>query len=211
MQHRSKLLLAALIATTLLSLAVGSASARRISASSSTFRIVWRSFEFIAFSTQIACPVTLEGSFHSRTIAKVSGALIGYIDRAIVGGPCTGSTGGRARALTETLPWHVRFASWTGTLPTITSLHVTLVGLQILYEDAEGVQCQLGVTEAHPIGAIAEGITGNTLRTLRLDEMARIPLGREFVCNLPEEGHLRGQGELTQQGSTTQITLRLVQ
>src|SRR5580765_3632601 len=108
MRTRSKLLLAALATTAFMSIAVSSANARRFEISNQRFRAVWTFLEFTANGHVILCPVTLEGSFHSRTLSKVSGQLIGYVTNAFV--PATECvTGGRARALTETLPWHMQY------------------------------------------------------------------------------------------------------
>jgi hypothetical protein len=73
-----------------------------------------------------SCPITLEGSFHSATISKVANALIGHVSRASIGA-C--STEGRASILAETLPWHVRYRGFTGTLPTISGVGLSIVGM----------------------------------------------------------------------------------
>jgi hypothetical protein len=105
MRTRSKLLFAALTATVFLSFAVGSASARRFELSNQRFLAIWTSLEFtIEGLSPVLCPVTLEGSYHSRTLSKVSGQLVGYITAANVNGPLC--TNGSATVLRETLPWH---------------------------------------------------------------------------------------------------------
>lgn len=97
----------------------GSASARNLSQNEQRFRTTYSPLSFIpSFGSTIRCPLTLEGSLHSRTIAKVAGSLIGYVNR-VVFGTCEA---GRLRANTETLPWHVTYESFSGTLPLITSL-----------------------------------------------------------------------------------------
>jgi hypothetical protein len=112
-------------ATIILAAMVGTASAGRLSSSSQTFRGVWNPMVFSGPGVTINCPVTLEGSLHTRTIAKVAESLIGYITRAIVGeGACSGGT---ARTLTETLPWHVRYTSFEGRLPDITGINTRIV------------------------------------------------------------------------------------
>lgn len=121
MLKHSKVWLALLAATVTLGALVGTASARNLSSSSQTIRATWTSMEFAApnAGVNVRCQVTLEGSLHTRTIAKVLGSLIGYITRADVNeGSCTG---GRARPRNETLPWHVTYQGFTGTLPNITS------------------------------------------------------------------------------------------
>src|SRR5438270_3751470 len=110
-----KLLLAVVGATVLLGALVGTASAARLSNSSTTFRATWTSAEFSGGFGTPRCSLTLEGSLHSATIVKTRGSLVGYITRASVG-PCVN---GSATVLTATLPWHVQYDSFTGTLPSI--------------------------------------------------------------------------------------------
>jgi hypothetical protein len=75
---------ATLAASLLLAGAVSSASARIISSSNQNIRVTWASLEFSG-SVTIRCPVTFEGSFHARTIAKVARSLIGFVTRASIG------------------------------------------------------------------------------------------------------------------------------
>jgi len=119
-----KLLLAVVGATVLLGALVSSASAARLSSSSQTFRATWTSAEFIGGFTAARCNLTLEGSLHNATIAKTVGSLIGYITRASVG-PCPA---GSATVLTATLPWHVQYKAFTGTLPSITGIVTNVIG-----------------------------------------------------------------------------------
>jgi hypothetical protein len=120
----SKLLLATVGAAVLLGALVSSASAGRLSSSSQTLRTAFRTVTFNGVFGDIRCSVTLEGSLHSRTIAKVAGNLIGYITSAVLG-RCEE---GRATILRETLPWHARYLSFAGTLPSITSIRINVIG-----------------------------------------------------------------------------------
>ncbi|HEU4702220.1 MAG TPA: hypothetical protein VFS37_07020 [Conexibacter sp.] len=142
-----KLLLLAMLSTTvLLGSVVGSAGARNISSNSQTFRTVFRELRFEGVFGNIVCKVTLEGSMHARTITKSAGSLIGYITRADLG-PCQE---GRATILRESLPWHVRYASFTGTLPTITGIRQTVTGFS--YRIQEPIQgCLLNSSAVSPV------------------------------------------------------------
>lgn len=122
MLHRSKLVLAALAAAACLAALVGSASAAHLSTSETRFRVTWSNLEFkeTVFGIAVKCPVTLEGSYHSATIAKTAGTLVGYVNRASVNS--AGCTGGHATVLNETLPWHVTYESFEGPLPEIRSI-----------------------------------------------------------------------------------------
>jgi hypothetical protein len=154
----SKILLAALAAATVLALAVGSASANRLSVSESEFDIRWTTLTFSDnfFGATVRCPVTLLGRFHSRTITKTAGLLIGYIDHARLGargGSTETCTGGEATILTATLPWHVRYRSFTGTLPRITTVTLDLVGAAFRVNLA-GTACLVRTDATEPAGGV---------------------------------------------------------
>ncbi len=136
-----KLTLAALTATMLLGLAVSNASANHLSTNELGFRITWASLEFseTVFRIGIRCPVTLEGAFSSATIAKVTGAAIGSVNRVTVRNESC--TGGHATALTERLPWRITYEAFTGTLPRITGIKVLLIRPAFRIEVAGIINC----------------------------------------------------------------------
>jgi len=103
---------------------VSLAPASRLSLSETAFRVLFRELVFDSM-TPVACPVTLEGSFHSSSIAKISGALVGYVTRASVNGAAC--TGGTTSFETATLPWHVTYESFEGVLPRITRIRRRLI------------------------------------------------------------------------------------
>jgi hypothetical protein len=159
MHRYTKVVLAALTATLALAIAVVAASANRLAGNETQFRTIFTSMEFIGGGATVRCPVTLEGSYHSRTISKVVGSLIGYLTKTTVG-TCNGGT---ARANTETLPWHIRYASFTGTLPTIrtisqniirSSFTVGILGINCRYTPAE-----VTAVVTREAGGVATGIT----------------------------------------------------
>jgi len=208
MHTRTKLLLSALTAALVLSAAVGTASARRLALSNQTFRAIWNPLVFsnAAESIEVRCAVTLEGSFHSSTLSKVNEQLVGYVTSAKVAE--AGCSGGKARALTETLPWHIRYESFAGTLPTITSIGVRLVGAAFLIE-VFGVSC-LYLTEAsHPArGQI--NLSSGVATSLRALESPAIPKhSGSFLC--PGEGVFRGTTTSLTSQSGGSITVTLVQ
>lgn len=145
MPRHSKLVLAGLTATLLLAFSVGSASANRLSINQPRFRIAWSSLEFMtALATTVKCPVTLEGSFHSQTFAKVDSELLGYISRAAVGTCPRGS----AIVLQETLPWHIAYKAFRGTLPVIVELIFYVAGLSFRLTPETGIPCLVRSTVA---------------------------------------------------------------
>lgn len=137
MQTRGRLLLAALTATLALAVAVGVANARRFETSSPTIKITWSAFTWEDGLRMTHCPVTMEGSFHSRTFSKVNGSLIGYITRAMTDKEHCGAEG-RILFLTSedevnptTLPWHMRYESFAGSLPQVTEIRLQVIGLTV--------------------------------------------------------------------------------
>ena len=134
MMRTRKLALAAVIATVLVAIAVGNASARNLSTNERFFRISWASLEFNepAFGSSLRCPITMEGSFHNVTIAKVLGSLIGNVTRAAVKNEAC--TGGHMTILVERLPWGISYQGFTGRLPTIETLKILLIRPAIRWE-----------------------------------------------------------------------------
>jgi len=146
-----KILIALTSATLTLAALTTTASANHLSSSTQTFRTTWSVFEFAGGFASLKCSLTLEGSLHSRTIAKVLGTLIGSITRASIG-PCqTGS----ATVLTATLPWHIRYNGFTGVLPDITRLKETITNFQLrIGEGVFGITCLARAEPNEPADAV---------------------------------------------------------
>ncbi len=207
MRKRSKILLGMLGATILLAASVSTASATRLESSSQSIRASWAQMIFRGFGASVTCRVTLEGTLHSRTIVKTNESLIGYITRVIVREETC--TGGTARALSETLPWHVRYRSFEGPLPGITAINTNVIGAKFRVGATvfgTNVFCLYTTTVAQPnIGSFArEG--GGALTSVAVSGTIRS--SGEFGCS---EGTLSGSSEsLTVLGGTTRITVRLI-
>ena len=142
-----KLLLATSGASVLLVALVAGASARNLSVSNQSISGMWSSFEFNLPGATTRCHITLEGSLHSRTMAKVSGSLMGYITRATLG-PCLSFT---VTILRETLPWHVRYAAFRGTLPNIDSIIVHLTEAAWRVREERGTTCLARSEAGRPV------------------------------------------------------------
>jgi hypothetical protein len=209
MRTRSKLVLTALAATLLMGFAVSAASANRIATSSRNFRVVWTGLVFTDEEGvgRVTCPVTLEGSFHSSTISKVPNALIGFVSRAsVTSSSCNG--GGATILGASSLPWHITYDSFTGTLPTITAINVLLSRTAFLV-NVFGINClyqENGVSRAR--GRINVG-AGGVVSTLDPDPTIRLPkFSGSFLC--PERGGFTGTGTVTNLANTTRITVTLI-
>jgi hypothetical protein len=135
------------IATVVLAMVVGTASARRFELSEQRMKMVWRELGFTGGGVTVKCRVTLEGSFHSRTTSKVSGQLVGYITVATLAPESC--TGGSSRLLSETLPWHWRYDSFAGALPNITRIKYQVIGLRVQAE-ISSVTCLYASTAREP-------------------------------------------------------------
>jgi len=198
----SRLLLAGLCATVLLAAAVGRASAVQLSVNEQRHRITWSALQFVpsAFGT-VTCAVTLEGSFHSRTINKTANALIGHVNRASIG-TCAG---GSATIHTETLPWHEQYTSFGGTLPAITRVTIGLVGARFRIRNSVE-ECEAGTTQSEQgFGVIGIEALGTATS---IEASGTIALRGNFLCNFAT-GSFAGSGTVKTAGGGT-VVVRLI-
>lgn len=136
----AKLFIAVAGATVLLGALVGSASARTFSVSSDRTRATFSRMDFSGGFGTIECEVVLELTFHSRTLTKSVGTLLGLI----TAGTVTRCARGGATIDQASLPWHTRYASFTGTLPNILTITKTISGFSWRYrEPTFGITCQV--------------------------------------------------------------------
>jgi hypothetical protein len=218
MRTRSKLILAALTASLLMGLAVSSATAGRFSTSNTRFRVTWNELRF--FSDEAAfeqtCRVTLEGSFHSATVRKLPGTLIGAITRGIVDSAnCRGILEPRrATVLQETLPWHLTYESFAGTLPDITSITVLLrrydfqISAFLLGATVNCLYLDAGRLEENLAGTITR-LAGGELTSITTVEGRRASkLSGPATC--PAFGRFEGTGQVFLLGNTTRIRITLI-
>jgi hypothetical protein len=122
----SKLIVTIVGATVLLGALVSSASARSFSLSSQAKTILWRRMDFISAAGNVECEVNLSGSFHTRTFTKTVNSLIGYLTEGAV----LRCANGGATLNQSSLPWHLRYRGFTGTLPNMNSQSATVTGAE---------------------------------------------------------------------------------
>jgi uncharacterized membrane protein len=192
-----KLLLAVAGATVFLGALVSTASAVRLSSSSQTFRAGYARVDFIGGFGTTECPLTLEGSFHRRTIAKEGRILIGFLTRAILG-TCTEGAG---TILTATLPWHIRYASFSGTLPNITAINTDVAGLSFqITEPVFGVTC-----------LASNGTITMTYNRVAAGALTTAVLSGRSPTNCGLDGTISGtSNSFTVLGAATRITVTLI-
>lgn len=201
--------MAGLAAAVVLMAAVGTATASRLSINERQFSIIWPAplSDNGGSGITAECPVTLGGSFHSTTLAKVSGQLIGYVNNVTVEPRCV--SGGMS-VLGETLPWHIRYVSFSGVLPRISGVTIALIGVS--YQITESLfsnLCLLRSTVASPARIIPQLSEVGVVTSVRADETATIPMSG-FLC--PESASGKFVGQATMKTSTRgEFVIRLVQ
>jgi hypothetical protein len=218
MRRLHKLLLTTLAATILLAAATNTTSARNLSVSNQNFRIVWRELQFGGI---INCEVTLEGSFHYRTIVKRERALIGWITRGIIRHPCRSNEMwidngsevilGGGTAVKSTLPWHLTYETFLGTLPNITGIRLLLRFPSLVISEPGICLARYGLAEDN-ISALAEvtaGVIGRLTPVAGANSITRREIFSGAFC--PGTIALAGtSNQVTLLGTATLITIRLI-
>lgn len=172
MRLYGKLLLAALTSAVMLAVLASTASANRgiqfepSGAVQGTAGLTWTSSPAGRRFTSL---VTLRGSLH-RTIAKTVGALAGVIT------DCRSTLGEAGLIFIRiehrcelTLPWHVRYVSFNGTLPNIVSGTLMVLNIGFRHRDLAGggtIDCLYGGN----VAAITQG--GTRVTGVRVGEEA---------------------------------------
>jgi len=209
MRTSAKLSLTALIAALLLSAAISTAGARSLSVSSQTIRAVWSRLEFNeeGIGLSVRCQLTLEGSFHSRTITKVRGALIGAITRVDVF--TERCTGGWLKGKPP-FPWHITYESFTGALPAITSVRLLLARFRYLLISPGLATCEYGTATDNVVYSAA--MTSGEITSLSPVAGSNLPHKTEpstFFCT--NAGALVGpEGVVTALNSTAKLRVTLI-
>ncbi len=188
-----------------LALGVGAASARNLSWSSQTFRMTWTRLDFTTDVLTGSCPVTLEGSFHSRTLAKVAGTLVG----AITAARAKEESCVNGRAHLKNLPWHLTYERFTGTLPNISGV-VLLLGRFRFEVIVPGVCTGDYGEAADNLTARANRDAGGTVTGIEF------PAGSNFAHLVTSLGvctsslSLDGDGTMTVLNSSARLTVTLI-
>jgi hypothetical protein len=194
-----KLLLATVGAAMLLCALVGNASARNLSTTNQNFRIPFRAVSFQGAFANITCQITIEGSLHGRTIPKVLGTLVGYITRADLG-PCAE---GSASIQRDTLPWHIRYLSFTGTLPDITAIRVNIIDVGFRARETFAA-CLARSTAANPvIGTLNRDVASRAITTAELGGVLPTDCGINATFS-------SDRAPVTLLNTTTRITVTLI-
>ena len=210
-------------ATTLLALLATGASARNFSTSNQNVRVVWAELDFASELVTITCSLTFEGSFHYRSIVKRERALIGYITAAILRRPCRNGEAWNANGteshprlgrLANTLPWHITYEGFAGTLPNITSILFLVRGGRFKIHSFFDTLCLYGDANDNITGrgtrdTVTGAITG--LEPVAGRNTARLvnSLG-SGVCPATGRYGNRRPGVVTLLNTSTRITITLI-
>jgi hypothetical protein len=208
MRSRIKLIVTALAAAALLATATGAATANNLSASEGDIRSVLDDLTLESDLGNIICDVTLEGSFHSRTIRKAAGTLIGHITRAVSNlAGCTDTASGEPNGSVnnESLPWNVRYTGFEGTLPEIERVFLVInnTGFRVLGVPILG-NCDYLANVPGFANTLAASTTLESEPTIISSQDAFCPDGR-FVTRIEEEA-----APVTDLGGSTAIVIRLI-
>jgi hypothetical protein len=211
--ERGSRCVAAALAVVMLGLALAaSASANSLSLVNGEqgFRFVWTSAEIEAAGNLIQCPLTLEGSFSSRSFTKTAGAEIALITRASL--ESAGCTGGRATALGGTLPWAIQYVRFSGTLPSIEAIDVYVTGLSLQIQPTGSLTCLMRSTATNPI--LIRILISVALRLMLepvFEPGLEVPLtGSGGFCFFAGGATLMGEGTATVQGGTQRTEVILI-
>lgn len=147
-----------------IAIAAGSATATRLEVSSTPFKIVFNPLAITYGTTTIRCPITLEGTFAARSFLKTSGAQIGSLVRSNVA--TSSCVNGRMTYNNETLPWSVNYTSFSGTLPSISAIRASLVGVSFNIEGPLILPCRFTTKSAESWTTELSREAGGSLTTV---------------------------------------------
>jgi hypothetical protein len=195
---RSKLLLAVVGATVLFGALVSPAFAGRLSLSSDLVAETFTRTNFSGGLGTIECDLILTKILHSRSFAKTRLLLLGYIIAANI----TRCARGGATILRETLPWHIRYDSFSGTLPNITSFKTLMVGFALrVREPTFGIECLARSTPEESY-ALTYNLSGGVIQSVSLSGTSH--------CGSSIVGAISGITNNVTDGATARITVTLI-
>jgi len=204
-RYTARLLAVTAAAALLLASAVATASARSLSSSEQNIRATWASLEFAGEALTVRCPLTLEGSFHARTLAKVVDTLSGAVTRVSI--KEESCTNGRGRP--KNFPWHIQYSGFTGVLPTINGVLLAISRLRFEVVVSGICTGEYG-TETDKVGVSAAREAGGAITTIS-------PIAGQNTVNrvagtgfCPPQGRMNGSGNVTVLAGSSRITVTLI-
>jgi hypothetical protein len=197
-----KVILTAFAAVLALSLSASIASARTgiaVTPTSTTLTLI--NLNMDASGIDVQCNVTMDAALHARTNKSV-GSLAGFADITVSTGACTeGNAGllvGGRRVTGAQGPFHITYASFRGTLPSIESIRLVVNDVTFWITTPGGTDCL--TNGAVDINGDSTG--GTTVEGMNVSAQS-IPLSGDFACNF-SSGTMEGRGDLS-----TNLTISL--
>jgi hypothetical protein len=214
MTRPTRLIIASVIAATALAAAVGTANARRLALSENHILSHFRAMTFESGGgITVVCAISLEGSFHSRTLEKVIRSLVGYVSEVRIKRPCSGGEAwilSAQEGRTESLPWHLLYERFIGALPNISGIELTLDNAAFLNSIPGICECLYKATTASPMRGIVNREVGGRVTSDRVNETTRIPLNLRLSGVCPASAILKGEAIIGAQVGYNPITVTLV-
>jgi hypothetical protein len=223
MRSRVRIAVAALTVALALTATCGIANAGSFELSEEGYLIRWRAerpLTLIGDEFRVVCGLRFKGRFHSRTLAKVPGSLVGRVDRAEKGS-CSSlevrtlngieTFPDEETALPNTLPWHIKYVSFSGALPGIQRIRLSVIGVSLVFKDIFGFECLYRSTDTNPFYLEINIEAAGLVTSATADESQSIPLlSGEGIC--PDEGRASGVAdEITRFGKAAPgIIVRLI-
>lgn len=199
---KARLLLTTVSAVAMIGMLTSTALGRSFRSSISTQRAIYTSVEFSGLFGSARCPLTLNGEIHS-TLPKTAEALIGYFESLTLGACTTGSL----TMLTVSMPWHIRYSGFQGTLPRITRILTRIVGFEFKIRETGANECLVRTTATEPL-------LGNYSRRIEDGILTELALGGEIRTGVECFG-VRGTfrstpSSLRSFGGSTNIVITLI-
>jgi hypothetical protein len=147
------------------------------------------------------CSITLNITMHA-SVAKTAGALVGLSRITVSTTRCSSGDGGLIVGGIHVTgaqgPYHMQYSSFAGTLPSITSVSLNVVGVSFWIRTPEGVECEARNVTIH------KSTTGGNPATGYSIEAQNVPLGGGFLCSF-SSGTISGFGTLASRLTITLI------
>jgi len=195
MKRHVQLALAGIAATLLLGLAANPTFAGRLSLTARTIKIVWPRLEFNdeTGTARATCPVTLQGSFHSSTMRKTVGAVLGYVNGHETG-RCSFGEAEFERGISGV--WSIQYVGFTGTLPSLSGFTVKIVGVKYWFTAFNNEICTYYEAGSEQVKGTFQIEERARITGFALDTMVFLPkTGLQFFC--PARSRQRGTGTVT--------------
>jgi hypothetical protein len=197
------------VAALTVALACGTASAARLQLPNGERGFRFGRINSTNFRTELGtvnCELAMSGAFVSRTITKTAGTKIGDVNTPGLWS-CTGGTG--VLLIIGTTPWELRYSSFGGTLPNITSVTVQVVGFRILIQPTFGISCLYRSTAEAPLVFTLPVTAERVFDRAVAIPTARIPLNAPTM-GCPGSMEVIGEGSFTVAGEFASVQVRLI-